>query len=65
MKNKNVKRFELRLSEKLYRLIKKTAEKDRRSIHNHLIISLERIYEKHDVSLCVNSTETMDSLFSK
>jgi len=45
MKNKNVKRFELRLSERLYRLIKKAAEKDRRSMHNHLIFALERVYD--------------------
>jgi len=45
MKNKSIVRFELRLSERLHRIIKKVAEKDRRSMHNHLIVSLERIYD--------------------
>ena len=45
MKNKSIVRFELRLSERLHRIIKKVAEKDRRSMHNHLIVTLERAYD--------------------
>lgn len=47
MKKKIIKRFELRLSERLYKTIKKASEGDRRSMHNEITTSLERLYLPH------------------